>query len=137
VSALAMAGLAVSGLVGPAWPLPPTVFVLGVANGAFSIAAIASMMQLATDGPAQREGVRMGLWGAAQGVAFGLGGVIGTGACDLARLAVRVARRGLCQRVRCSRRVMFLLARAHRLGPCTCRTQPHGLRPGGIGSTTA
>ena len=85
MSALAMAGLAASGLVGPAWPFRPTVFVLGVANGAFSIAAIASMMQLATDGPARREGVRMGLWGAAQGVAFGLGGVIGTGAVDLAR----------------------------------------------------
>ena len=85
MSAVAMAGLTVSGLVGPAWPFQPTVFILGVANGAFSIAAIASMMQLATDGPAQREGVRMGLWGAAQGVAFGLGGVIGTGACDLAR----------------------------------------------------
>lgn len=85
VSALAMAALSASGLVGPAWPFQPTVFVLGMANGAFSIAAIASMMQLATDGPAQREGVRMGLWGAAQGVAFGLGGVIGTGACDLAR----------------------------------------------------
>lgn len=85
VSALAMAALAASGLVGPAWPFKETVFVLGVANGAFSIAAIASMMQLATDGPARREGVRMGLWGAAQGVAFGLGGVIGTAACDLAR----------------------------------------------------
>ena len=85
MSALAMAGLAASGLIGPAWPFQPTVFILGMANGAFSIAAIASMMQLATDGPARREGVRMGLWGAAQGVAFGLGGVIGTGACDLAR----------------------------------------------------
>lgn len=85
VSALAMTALAASGLVGPAWPFRETVFVLGVANGAFSIAAIASMMQLATDGPARREGVRMGLWGAAQGVAFGLGGVIGTAACDLAR----------------------------------------------------
>jgi len=42
-------------------------------------------MKLATDGPARREGVRMGLWGAAQGIAFGLGGLIGTGACDLAR----------------------------------------------------
>ena len=85
MSALAMAALAASGLVGPTWPFRQTVFVLGVANGAFSIAAIASMMQLATDGPARREGVRMGLWGAAQGIAFGLGGVIGTGACDLAR----------------------------------------------------
>lgn len=85
LSALAMVGLAASALVGPLWPFQQTVFVLGMANGAFSIAAIASMMKLATDGPARREGVRMGLWGAAQGIAFGLGGLIGTGACDLAR----------------------------------------------------
>jgi BCD family chlorophyll transporter-like MFS transporter len=88
-SALAMAGLAVAGLVGPSWPFAPNVVLLGVSNGAFSIAAIASMMQLAgagaqADGQA-REGVRMGLWGAAQGVAFGLGGLLGAGASDLAR----------------------------------------------------
>jgi BCD family chlorophyll transporter-like MFS transporter len=29
----------------------------------------------------------MGLWGAAQAVAFGLGGIVATGAVDLARLA--------------------------------------------------
>ena len=33
----------------------------------------------------QREGVRMGLWGAAQAVAFGLGGILGTAASDLPR----------------------------------------------------
>jgi BCD family chlorophyll transporter-like MFS transporter len=56
-----------------------------VANGAFSIGAIGSMMQLASQGRASREGVRMGLWGAAQGIAFGLGGLAGTAASDLAR----------------------------------------------------
>ena len=84
-SALAMAGLVAAGLVGPAWPLRGTVFVLGVANGAFSIAAIGSMMALATQGPPQREGVRMGLWGAAQAVAFGIGGLTGAAASDVAR----------------------------------------------------
>jgi BCD family chlorophyll transporter-like MFS transporter len=29
----------------------------------------------------------MGLWGAAQAIAFGLGGIVATGAVDLARLA--------------------------------------------------
>jgi BCD family chlorophyll transporter-like MFS transporter len=43
-------------------------------------------MQLAGEGGGSREGVRMGLWGAAQAVAFGLGGLLGTGASDLARL---------------------------------------------------
>jgi MFS transporter, BCD family, chlorophyll transporter len=85
-SALAMAGLVAAGLVGQAWPFKPTVFLLGMANGAFSIAAIGSMMQLAGDGDARSAGVRMGLWGAAQAIAFGLGGLIGTGASDLARL---------------------------------------------------
>ena len=85
-SALAMAGLVVCGLVGPGAPFKPIVFVLGISNGAFSIAAIGSMMQLAGEGGSAREGVRMGLWGAAQAMAFGLGGLLGTGASDLARL---------------------------------------------------
>ncbi len=85
-SAVAMAGLVACGLLGPQAPFKTTVFVLGVANGAFSIAAIASMMQLAGQGASSRAGVRMGLFGAAQAVAFGLGGLLGTGASDLARL---------------------------------------------------
>jgi MFS transporter, BCD family, chlorophyll transporter len=88
VSALALAGLVAAGVVGPGWPLAATVFVLGAANGAFSIAAIGSMMRLAGEGRERREGVRMGLWGAAQAVAFGLGGLIGTGASDIARAVI-------------------------------------------------
>lgn len=84
-SALAMAGLVAAGLLGPAWPLKPTVFLLGVSNGAFSIAAIGSMMALASQGAPGHEGVRMGLWGAAQAVAFGVGGLLGAAASDVAR----------------------------------------------------
>jgi BCD family chlorophyll transporter-like MFS transporter len=87
-SALCLFGLTLSGLVGPVWPFRATVFALGVANGAFSIAAIGSMMRLAGEGRASREGVRMGLWGAAQAIAFGLGGIAGTAASDLARWLV-------------------------------------------------
>ena len=87
-SALALAGLVAGGLLGTAWPLQPTVFALGVANGAFSIGAIGSMMRLASEGRHAREGIRMGLWGAAQAVAFGLGGLVGTGASDLAHWLV-------------------------------------------------
>ena len=83
-SALALAGLAVAGHVGPPWPLKANVFLMGAANGAFSIAAIGQMMRLATRGRASREGVRMGLWGAAQAIAFGFGGLIGTAASDIA-----------------------------------------------------
>lgn len=81
-SAIALAGLAIAGHVGPPWPLKLNVFVMGAANGAFSIAAIGQMMRLATEGRAAREGVRMGLWGAAQAIAFGIGGLLGTAASD-------------------------------------------------------
>jgi len=85
MSALMLVGLVMAALVGPAWPFKATVFALGAANGAFSIAAIASMMRLANEGRHAREGVRMGLWGAAQAIAFGMGGLVGTAASDLAR----------------------------------------------------
>ena len=84
-SALLLATLAVSGFVGEGWPLTTTVFALGVANGAFAVAAIGSMMGLVSRGNRNRDGVRMGVWGAAQAIAFGLGGIAGTFAVDLTR----------------------------------------------------
>jgi BCD family chlorophyll transporter-like MFS transporter len=84
-SGLAMAGLVLAAGVGPAWPLRANVFLLGLANGIFAVAAIGSMMGLARSGAARREGTRVGLWGAAQALAFGLGGLAGTGAVDLGR----------------------------------------------------
>jgi BCD family chlorophyll transporter-like MFS transporter len=87
-SAIALCGLAMAGAVGTAWPFRANVFLLGVANGAFSIAAIGSMMRLAAEGREARAGMRMGLWGAAQALAFALGGLVGTGASDVARWLV-------------------------------------------------
>lgn len=87
-SALALFGLAAGGVLNGAWPLRETVFALGVANGAFAVAAIASMMSLAGAGGAGREGVRMGLWGAAQAIAFGIGGFAGTVAIDVTRALI-------------------------------------------------
>jgi BCD family chlorophyll transporter-like MFS transporter len=84
-SAAALVGLVFGGLVGPGYPLTANVFLLGAANGAFAVAAIGSMMDLAGRGRQAREGVRMGLWGAAQAIAFGLGGFIGTMAIDVTR----------------------------------------------------
>jgi BCD family chlorophyll transporter-like MFS transporter len=84
-SGVALAGIAYGGFRPDSWPLASNVFCLGVANGAFAVAAIASMMMLASHGQAHREGLRMGLWGAAQAIAFGLGGFVGTVAFDLAR----------------------------------------------------
>ncbi len=84
-SAAGLIALALAGFVGPAWPLQPSVFFLGAANGAFAVSAIGSMMGLAADGKESREGLRMGLWGAAQAVAFALGGLIATTGSDIAR----------------------------------------------------
>ena len=84
-SALALAALAMAATAGPGWPLKPTVFLLGFANGVFAVAAIGSMLDLAGRGGDGQEGIRMGLWGAAQAIAFGLGGLFGASAVDLGR----------------------------------------------------
>lgn len=87
-SAAALAVIAWLGQTGPGAPLRPAVFALGFANGAFAVAAIASMMALASQGRARREGVRVGFWGAAQAIGFGLGAFGGAVAVDLARLVL-------------------------------------------------
>jgi BCD family chlorophyll transporter-like MFS transporter len=84
-SAVALFGLAAGAFSGGDWPLRGWVFALGAANGAFAVAAIGSMMALASAGRESREGVRMGLWGAAQAIAFGAGGFAGTVAADAMR----------------------------------------------------
>ena len=84
-SAVAILLLAASGPLGLGWALREGVLLLGAANGAFAVSAIGSMMGLASNGRASREGTRMGLWGAAQALAFGAGGLAGTAASDLAR----------------------------------------------------
>jgi len=87
-SALALAALALAGQTGPAWPLKSTVFALGFANGVFAVSAIAMMMSLAGAGGEARSGLKMGVWGAAQAMAFGLGGFAGAAGLDLMRRLV-------------------------------------------------
>jgi BCD family chlorophyll transporter-like MFS transporter len=87
-SALALLSLAAAGSVGPGWPLRASVFLLGVANGTYAVSAIGSMMERVGRGTAAREGVRMGVWGAAQAIAYAVGGLCGTLAVDLARLVL-------------------------------------------------
>ncbi len=84
-SAAALAALAMAATVGPAWPLAPTVFIMGFANGVFAVAAIGAMLDLAGRGGPGHEGIRMGLWGAAQAAAFGIGGFCGASAVDVGR----------------------------------------------------
>ena len=68
------------------WPINLNVFVLGAANGSFAVAAIGGMMMLAGQGRKQRDGLRMGLWGAAQAISFAMGGFLGTVAVDITGL---------------------------------------------------
>ncbi|MEM9209290.1 MAG: BCD family MFS transporter [Pseudomonadota bacterium] len=81
-----LGALALAGFVGASWPIQTNVFALGVANGAFAVAAIGSMMALVSQGHKNHDGTRMGVWGAAQALAFGLGGILGTAAVDLTRM---------------------------------------------------
>jgi BCD family chlorophyll transporter-like MFS transporter len=84
-SALALLVIASGAFAGPNFPLRLAVFALGTGNGVFAVAAIGSMMMLAGEGQTSREGTRIGLWGAAQAIAFGLGGFLGTVGVDVAR----------------------------------------------------
>jgi BCD family chlorophyll transporter-like MFS transporter len=84
-SALALVGVTAVGQVGIGAPLLPVVIALGFFNGVFAVSAIGSMMALAGQGRGAREGTRMGLWGAAQAIAAGFGGLLGAGAVDVMR----------------------------------------------------
>lgn len=126
-SALALAGLALAARVGPGWPIVGNVFALGFANGVFAVSAIGAMMALAgggadaAGGDPGREGLRMGVWGAAQAVAFGLGGLIGAVAVDAGR-AVSGSLAETFMLVFGTEALLFLVAAAMSL-----RTEPRGV----------
>jgi BCD family chlorophyll transporter-like MFS transporter len=84
-SAVMLVGLALAALTGAAWPLMANIFCLGVANGVFAVAAVGAMLGMASDGEAAGEGARMGVWGAAQAIAFGTGGLLGALLLDAMR----------------------------------------------------
>ncbi len=85
-SAVMLLALAIAGFWNGQWPLSASVFLLGLCNGVFAVAAIACMMGLVSSGRKGRDGTRMGVWGAAQAMAFGLGGIAGTAVVDITRL---------------------------------------------------
>jgi MFS transporter, BCD family, chlorophyll transporter len=84
-SALALVGLATAARLAPDWPVAANVALLGFSNGVFAVSAIGAMMALAGAGGEAREGIRMGVWGASQAIAFGLGGLIGAVGVDAGR----------------------------------------------------
>ncbi|GFE49430.1 MFS transporter [Roseobacter cerasinus] len=87
-SAAMLAALTLLGQTGMGGLLVPAVVGLGVFNGVFAVAAIGSMMALAGQGRQAREGTRMGLWGAAQAMAAGFGGLTGAALVDVMRAGV-------------------------------------------------
>lgn len=87
-SAASLGLITVLGQIGPTAPLLPAVILMGFFNGMFAVAAIGSMMALAGEGRGAREGTRMGLWGAAQAIAAGFGGLLGAALVDLFRIVL-------------------------------------------------
>jgi BCD family chlorophyll transporter-like MFS transporter len=81
-SAFALFNIALAASVGPPWPLRASILVMGITNGVYAIVAIGAMMNLVGAGHRNREGTRMGIWGASQAVAYGTGGFLGTFASD-------------------------------------------------------
>jgi BCD family chlorophyll transporter-like MFS transporter len=85
-SAAVLAAISWIGTAGALVLLVPAIVALGVFNGMFAVAAIGAMMALAGQGRARREGTRMGLWGAAQAIAAGFGGLTGAALADTLRM---------------------------------------------------
>jgi MFS transporter, BCD family, chlorophyll transporter len=84
-SALALMGLIAGASAGPGWPIAANVALLGFMNGVYAASAIGAMMALSHEGTVGRAGTRMGVWGAAQAVAFGVGGSAGAAGADILR----------------------------------------------------
>jgi BCD family chlorophyll transporter-like MFS transporter len=93
-SAGALALLAVAPATESLAVMQGAVVAMGIANGAFAIGAIGSMMALTADAADDAIGTRMGVFGAAQGVAMGFGGVLGAAASDVAAALVGSATGG-------------------------------------------
>lgn len=84
-SAVALGALVVMPATGSVMGLRTAVFGLGLANGVYAVSAIGSMMGLTVRGRTGGAGLRMGFWGAAQALAYGLGGLLGAAASDVGR----------------------------------------------------
>ena len=84
-SGAALLAVATTPVVGSLLVLKGALFALGVANGAFAIGAIGSMMSLSAAADQSQTGVRMGVFGASQAIAMAAGGMLGAGASDVMR----------------------------------------------------
>lgn len=86
-SAVALAALALTPMTGSVAACRAAVFTLGLFNGAFAVGAVGSMMALGGAERDGRAGLRLGVYGAAQAVAYALGGFAGAAGSDVAREA--------------------------------------------------
>ena len=93
-SAAALLLIASAPMVGSLLLLQAALFGLGVANGAFAIGAIGSMMSLSAAADQSQTGVRMGVFGASQAIAMAGGGMLGAGASDVMRAVLGSDRLG-------------------------------------------
>ncbi len=84
-SAVTYIGLVASPAVGSVEFLRVMVCALGLANGVFAIGAIGSMMALTGDRHDGRAGLRLGVFGAAQALAYATGTMAGAAGVDIAR----------------------------------------------------
>lgn len=87
-SALAFVALSQVAATGSVPALQACVLALGVANGVFTVGGVGSMMAITGAADRRETGLRLGIFGAAQGIAYGIGGLSGGVLSDLARLAL-------------------------------------------------
>lgn len=93
-SAIALATLSLLPASAGAEALRATVFMLGVSNGVFAVGALGAMMAMTTGPKGDGVGLRLGVYGAAQALAYGIGGTLGGMASDVAIALVGSPRLG-------------------------------------------
>jgi BCD family chlorophyll transporter-like MFS transporter len=93
-SAITYVGLAASPALGDERMFTAIVMMLGLANGVFAIGAIGSMMALTGDKTDGRAGLRLGVFGAAQALAYATGTMAGAVGVDTAKAVLESPLRG-------------------------------------------
>ncbi|MDQ8162792.1 MAG: BCD family MFS transporter [Gemmatimonadota bacterium] len=93
-SAVTYVALAASPVLGEVRTFTAIVMLLGLANGVFAIGAIGSMMALTGDKTDGRAGLRLGVFGAAQALAYAVGTMAGAVGVDTATAVLASPLRG-------------------------------------------
>jgi MFS transporter, BCD family, chlorophyll transporter len=93
-SAITYVALAASPVLGDERLFTAIVMMLGLANGVFAIGAIGSMMALTGDKTDGRAGLRLGVFGAAQALAYATGTMAGAVGVDTAKAVLESPLRG-------------------------------------------